>query len=204
MKIIVKIFVALGALALVPSLIAQEKTVSLQKHRELTVWVSAPTGSHLGNGYASTYLTNIPARTIGKENPNLRNAIHSLDGLGMLSVRGLGLLPAAVAWQTDISMRKLIEQQATTGLSYGELLMVNSLAAKSSESFDNVVAMRQKTRTWGELADELQVDPGFIVARADTAAKRIRAVDYRNRHRQQHDNTTVTNTHPHTQERNHH
>ena len=204
MKIIAKIFFALGALALVPSLIAQEKTVSLQKHRELTVWVSAPTGSHLGNGYASTYLTNIPARTIGKENPNLRNAIHSLDGLGMLSVRGLGLLPAAVAWQTDISMRKLIEQQATTGLSYGELLMVNSLAAKSSESFDNVVAMRQKTRTWGELADELQVDPGFIVARADTAAKRIRAVDYRNRHRQQHDNTTVTNTHPHTQERNHH
>jgi hypothetical protein len=204
MKIIAEIFVALGTFALVPGLPAQDKTVSLHKHRELTVWVSSPTGSHIGNGYASTYLTNIPARTIGKENPNLRNSIHSLDGLGMLSVKGLGLLPAAVAWQTQIPMRKLIEQQAETGLSYGELLMANSLAAKSNESFDNVVAMRARTHTWGELADQLRVDPNYIVARADTAAKRIRAVDFQNRHRQQHDNTTVTNTHPHTQEQNHH
>jgi hypothetical protein len=204
MKIVAEIFVALGTIALVPGLTAQEKTVSLHKHRELTVWVSSPTGSHIGNGYASTYLTNIPARTIAKENPNLRNAIHSLDGLGMLSVKGFGLLPAAVAWQTQIRMRKLIEQQAETGLSYGELLMANSLAAKSNEAFADVVAMRARTRTWGELADQLRVDPGFIVARAETTAERIRAVDFRNRHRQQHDNTTVTSVNPHTQQQHHH
>ena len=31
----------------------------------------------------------------------LRNAINSLDGLGMLEVKGFGLVPAAVAWQTE-------------------------------------------------------------------------------------------------------
>src|SRR5450432_4371155 len=150
MKIMTKFLVVLGVLALVPGFTAQAHGSQSPKHHDLTVWVQGQQGSFIGGGYASSYLTNIRARTIGKEDPKLRNAVDSLDVLGMLPVKGFGLVPAAVSWQTEMPMRTLIEQQAETGLSYGELLIANSLAAKSEESFAQIIAMRAKTRTWGE------------------------------------------------------
>ena len=156
MKIVMQGLVVLGILALIPSVSGQAQE---EPHHDITVWISSPVGSHLGSGYASSYLTNIRARTIGQEDPKLRNAINRLDGLGMLPVKGFGLVPAAVAWQTETRMRTVIVQQAETGLSYGELLIANTLAAKSKESFADVVAMRTKTRTWGELAEQLHVNP---------------------------------------------
>ncbi len=205
MKIITKILVVLGVLALVPGFTAQAVTSPPPKHREITVWIASPTGSLIGSGYASSYLTNIRAKTIGQEDPKLRNAIDSLDGLGMLEVKGFGLVPAAVAWQTETRMRSLIAQQAETGLSYGELLIANSLAAKGEESFDHIVAMRAKTRTWGELAEQLHVDPDFIVARANAASRRIVAVDFRSRRGITHQkNISLTSINPHDQQAMHH
>jgi len=76
-------------------------------------------------------------------------------------------------------MPKLIEQQAETGLSFGELLIANSLATKSQKSFGEIVALRAKTRTWGELAERLQINPNFIITRANIAAERIVTADFR-------------------------
>ncbi len=195
-----KIFVSLGALALLPALAAQAQTSSPPKHREMTVWVASPTGSHLGAGYTSSYLTNIRARTMGKDDPKLREAVNALDGMGMRQVRGFGLLPASVAWQTETRMRTLIQQQADTGLSYGELLLANTLAAKSKRGFAQVVAMRARTRSWGDLANELNVDPNLLVTRANAAAERIVAVDFRMRHKPQREGgTNYTSLNPHTQ-----
>lgn len=174
-----KFLIVSGILALIPGLTAQAQTAPAARHAEITAWVASPTGSHLGSGYADTYLTNIRAKTIGKEDPKLRNAVVSLDGLGMLPVKGIGLVPAAVAWQSQLPMRKVIEQQAETGLSYGELLVANSLASQSHHSLSDIVAMRAKSRTWGTLAQQLQVDPDLLVTRVNTASKRIVAVDFR-------------------------
>jgi hypothetical protein len=101
-------------------------------------------------------------------------------------------------------MRTIILQQAETGLSYGELLMVNCLASKSNQSFDQVIALRPKSHTCGEVAQQLGLDSVSIVASAKSTAERIRAVDYRSRHRQQHDQTSVTSVNPHTQFAHHH
>ena len=181
MKIIRNFVLLLGVLALIPALKAQAQTPSEPKHRDITTWVDSPSGSLIGRGYTSTYLTNIRAKTIAKEDPALRNAIRSLDGLGMLAVKGFGLVPAAVAWQTGVSMQKLIEQQAETDLSYGELLIANSLASKGRKSFDEIVGLRATTGTWSALAQRLQIDPDFIVRRANIASERIVAADSRSR-----------------------
>lgn len=76
------------------------------------------------------------------------------------------LVPAAVAWQTQTRTRKLVEEQVATDLSYAELLMAHVLAEKSKESFNNIVALRARDRTWGEVARQLQVSPEAVVIRA--------------------------------------
>lgn len=205
MKTNSKKLIVLGALALLPGFTAKAPAAEPPRHREITVWVKGQTGTLLGSGYASSYLTNIRARTIGKEDPKLRRAINSLDGLGMLPVRGFGLVPAAVAWQTEVPMRTLIQQQADTGLSYGELLIANSFVSKSKAGFADIVARRVKTRTWGELADQLQINLDFVVTRARTAAQRIVAVDSRNRRGLDHEkNNSFTSINPHNMHSQHH
>jgi len=177
--ILSKQLVIAGILIALPQVAGLAETSALPPHREITIWVDAPTGSLIGSGYASSYLTNIRAKSTANEEEKLRRAIDTLDALGMVRVKGLGLVPAAVAWQSQVPIRSLIEQQAKTDLSYGELLMANSLATKSGQSFDQIVAMRAKSQTWGELAKQLGVDLDFVIMREHIAATRIRAVDAR-------------------------
>ncbi|MBA3609673.1 MAG: hypothetical protein H0W43_14400 [Chthoniobacterales bacterium] len=199
-----KFLAALGGLALLPGSIDAASAGSASKHRDITVWVSSPTGTLLGRGYVSTYLTNIRARTIAKEDPTLRHAIVSLEALGMTPVRGFGLVPAAVAWQSRLPMRKVIQQQAATGLSYGELLLANVLAPKSRHGFEQVVAQRGHTRTWGELANQLQVSPDFLVSRVQIASQRIKLVESSLRRRPMSDGgTSLASANPHTQRAHH-
>lgn len=202
MKTLHKYLLLLGGLSLVAGHANAASTASAPMPRDLTVWIDSPTGSLIGGGYVSTYLTNIRARTIGKEDPKLRNAIVAFDGLGMLQVRGYGLVPAAVAWQSKIPMRKVIRQQAATGLSYGELLMAHAIAASSGDSFETVVALRARTRTWGQLSQQLGVSPDLIVSKANIAAKQIIAVDFRARSRAPRETgTNYSATSSHTQQR---
>jgi hypothetical protein len=191
MKIMIKSLVLLGAtLALIPAFTTRGQTTPLPRHRELTIRVAGQPGSYIGSGYASTYLTNIRARTIAREEPDLRAAINELDQLGMLPVQGFGLLPSAVAWQAKKPTHKVVEQQADTGLSYAELLMANSLAVESGNSFTQIIAMRAKTPTWGALARQLGVDTDLIIAKANAASQRIREVNLRYHRRQRRDGGT--------------
>ncbi|MBA3651886.1 MAG: hypothetical protein H0W66_10510 [Chthoniobacterales bacterium] len=201
MKTLHQLVVLLGGIILVPVLTTVAHAGAAPKTRDLSVRVASPTGSLLGGGYVSTYLTSIRARTIGKEDGRLRNAIVSLDGLGMLQVRGFGLVPAAVAWQSEMPMRKVIQQQAASGLSYGELLMANTIAARSGESFATVVGLRAKSRTWGTLTEQLGVSTDEVVAKVNTAARRIIAVDFRSRSRALRETgTNYSATNSHTQQ----
>jgi len=205
MKTTAKFLVVLGAFALVPGFTLQAQDSSAPKHKEITMWINAKLGSHIGGGYASTYLTNIRARTITREDPDLREALNALDGLGMLEVKGFGLVPAAVSWQTDIPIHILVREQAETRLSYGELLMTHALAARSGRSFDQVVAMRAGTGTWGELAKQLQVEPGLVIAKAKLASTRIRLAEFGTRRRPAREGgTNFTSVNPHTQQAHHH
>ena len=200
MKTVTQFIVLLGVLAMAPGFTIQAQSSQPPKHRELEVWIDAKLGSHLGAGYASTYLTNIRARTIEREDPRLREAIDGLDGLGMLPVKGFGLVPAAVAWLTETHIHTLVEEQAKTRLSYGELLIAHLLAAKSKESFAHIIARRAKTGTWGELANQLHVDPDFLIARANAASTRIRLVEYATRRRPQRESgVNYTSINPHQQ-----
>ena len=195
---------ALGGLALAPGLTHGAQTAPASKPRDITTWVSGSPGSLLGRGYTSTYLTNIRARTIAKEEKALRDAIVTLEALGMTPVRGFGLVPAAVAWQSKLPMRKVIQQQAATRLSYGELLLANVLADRSKRSFEQVVAMRGGTRTWGELANALDVSPGFLVSRVQIASQRIRLVESSISRRPMNDGgTNLASANPHTKRAHH-
>ncbi len=178
MKVVSKVPILLGILLFVPGFAGLAES---PKHREITVWRSSPTGSLIGSGYASTYLTNIRAKTTRHDQAKLRQAIDALDGLGMIEVRGVGLLPAAVAWQSQTTMRQVIAEQAETGLSYGELLMAHTLAIESKRDLPQIVALRRGTGNWGELARQLGVSSETIVLRANLASDRIRAVDTKSR-----------------------
>ncbi len=195
----IQLIVMLGFFTLLPSLAGQTQGSPSPRHREIEIWISAKVGTLLGAGYTSSYLTNIRAKTMGKEDPKLRQAVDSLDGLGMLPVKGFGLVPAAVSWLTETAINTLVEQQAETNLSYAELLIAHTLAAKSGESFAHIIAMRARTRTWGELARQLEIDPEFLVTRANAASTRIRLVDLWNRRRPPTGGTTITGENPHTQ-----
>lgn len=101
-------------------------------------------------------------------------------------------------------MRKVIQQQAATGLSYGELLLANVLAPKSRHGFEQVVAQRGHTRTWGELANQLQVSPDFLVSRVQIASQRIKLVESSLRRRPMSDGgTSLASANPHTQRAHH-
>ena len=199
-----KFLAALGILAFGPGFAAQAQNAPAPKHKEITLWLNAKLGSHIGGGYASTYLTNIRAKTMANETPELRQAINSLDGLGMLEVRGFGLVPAAVSWQTEVPIHTLVREQADTRLSYGELLMVHALAAGSGSSFDNVIVMRARSGTWSEVARQLQVDPDLIVTKAKLASTRIKLAAFGTRRRPGREGgTNFTSINPHTQRAQH-
>ena len=199
MRTIPKFLVVFGLLALLPIVFAQAQTTTAPRHREYTIWVPPKAGTLIGGGYVSTYLTNIHSKTLAREDQSLRDAIDGLDALGMRPVRGFGLVPAAVYWQTNVPIHTLVEQQAQTELSYGELLMVNVLAKESGWSFDQVVAERINSKSWGEVADRLGVKTSLIASKANAAAQRVRYVELRYRKRQQQGDAGVsyTSVNPH-------
>ncbi len=153
--------VVLGVLALFPALSAHAERPKLSQTNE-------PTTSLGGSAKTKLY-----ARTMTGEDPAFRKAIDALDAQTGKVMRGVGLVPAAVSTQTRIPLGTLFAQQAETGLSYGELLVADSLAVASGNSFARILAMRAKTQTWAELSLKLRINPNSIVARAQAAYNSI-------------------------------
>ena len=146
--------------------------------KERTVWVPPPAGSLLGGGYVKAGDADkgppaSAARLSGEYAP-LRKAIIELDAQGGTVVEGFALIASAVAWQTKVPVNTLKQQHSSTGLTYGELLIANSLAAGNNTTFDSIVAMKRKARSWSDLAKQLKINPDSIVARARAASESIR------------------------------
>ena len=176
----------LGLTLVYPGFLARAEDAKPYENKEAKLWVAPPTGSLLGGGFANSGETHIRPKTIARERPGFRNAIELLDRQGGVTVAGVGLVPTAVAWQTKVPVRTLVSQQVDTRLSYGELLIANSLAEGSQKSFKEIIAMRIKTKTWGELAMQLHINPDSIKGRAEAASSSISYAEARrNRRREQ-------------------
>ena len=145
--------------------------------KKRTKWVDPPIGSLLGRGAVDAGETGVSGRESGArlagDDPALRNAVVKLDNEGATMVEGWTLIANAVAWQTKVPVKTLKQQQSTTGLSYGELLIANSLAAGSNNTFESVLAMKQKTKRWADLAKQLKINPDSITARAHAARESL-------------------------------
>jgi hypothetical protein len=166
--------VVLAVLALFP-------VISARAERPKSSQINERTTSLAGSAKTRLY-----ARTITGEDLPFREAIDSLDAQSGKVMRGLGLVPAAVSTQTRVPLRTLHAQQAETRLSYGELLVADSLAVASGNSFARVLAMRAKTQTWAELSLKLRINPNSIIARAQAAYDSINYAQARfdRRHRE--------------------
>lgn len=128
---------------------------------------------------ANTAKVRLHARTMTGEEPAFRNAIDGLDAQAGKVLGGTGLVPAAVSAQTRVPIETLVAQQVETGLSFGELLVADSLAVGSGKSLARILAMRAKTRTWAELSLHLRINPNSLVARAEAAKGEINNADAR-------------------------
>ena len=156
--------------------------------RKRTVWVPPPLGSHLGGGFVETGEVDNQSSSkpvTAKENPALGTAIAKLDARAGTVVDGYALMAAAVSWQTKVSVEILKKQHTTSGLSYGQLLVANSLATGSAKSFDEIMALQAKTGSWSHLAEKLHINLHSIVARANAATESITYAEARRKLRRE-------------------
>jgi hypothetical protein len=164
-----------SALVIIFSVLSISATVAWAQTnapRKKTVWVPPPMGSHLGGGFVATEEVDKQSTSkLGGANDNtaLGIAIAKLDAKAGTIVEGQALMPTAVSWQTKVPVEVLKKQRAKSGLTYGQLLVANSLATGSGKSFDQILALKAKSQNWTQLTEKLHVGVGSIVARVKAA-----------------------------------
>jgi len=148
-----------------------------------TVWVEPPTGSLLGRGAIDAGDQgdgrSAAATVSAAEKPTFRTALGELNAHSATVVEGLSLIGPAVSGQTGVPLDTLKKQRAATGLSFGELLVANSLASGSGKSFNEVVRMKAKAQTWSHLAQQLNINIDSISARLRTASESVKYAESR-------------------------
>jgi hypothetical protein len=170
----------------------QAQTKPPPKSKPRTVWIPPPAGSLLGGGYAEVgddrpASKSSAATSAAVNNPALGKAVAELDAQSTTVVEGWALIAAAVANQTGVPVRTLRAQQAATKLTYGELLVANSLTSGTGKSFDEVVAIHRRGKSWSQMAKDFQISVDSITARAVAASSSIRLAESRRRvRREQH------------------
>ncbi len=145
-------------------------------------------GSHLGGGFVDTGQTDNESTTkLGtfRENTELGAAVAAFDAKAATTVEGWSLIAAAVAWQTKVPVEVLRKQRAGTGLTYGHLLVANSLATGSGKSFDKILALRAKGQNWSQLAKKLHIGVDSIVARVKAADESLKFAEARRKVRRE-------------------
>ena len=165
----------------------QAQTSAPPKKR--TVWVDPPTGSLLGGGYVDAGDRNdarpTTAAVSAAEKPSFKTALNDLNAQSATVVEGYALMGPAVSWQTGAPVEILKKQRAATGLSFGELLVANSLASGSGKSFNEVVRIKAKAQTWSHLAQQLNINIDSISARLRTASESVKYAESRRRQRRE-------------------
>ena len=173
------------AALLIISVVAVSATVAwaqTNRPKKTTIWVPPPTGSHLGGGFVETgeVKNQSTSKTaVTNDNTALGIAVAQLDAKAGTVVDGYALMPVAVSWQTKVPVEILKKQRTTSGLTYGQLLVANSLATGSGKSFDQILKLRAKNQNWSQLAEKLHVGVGSIVARVKAADASLKYAEAR-------------------------
>jgi hypothetical protein len=153
-----------------------------------TRWVSPPLGSLIGGGYVDAGDTNKTSRlstVTSADKASFKTALANFNAQADTVVEGWTLIVPAVAWQTGVPAETLKKQHAATGLSFGELLVANSLAAGSGKSLNQILALKGRTQGWGQLAKRLNINIDSVTARLRTASESIRFAESRRRKRRE-------------------
>jgi hypothetical protein len=157
--------------------------------KKRTVWVDPPTGSLLGGGYSNAGSTDSPnaaATTLGaNEKSSFRTALGELNTQAGTIVDGYALIIPAVALQAGVPQDTIKKQRAATGMTYGELLVANSMAKGSGKAFNEIVNMRGKEKSWQELSLRLRINIDSITARLKNAAESVKYAQSRKDKRRQ-------------------
>ena len=154
-----------------------------------TVWVEPPTGSLIGRGSVDAVDNDVarPSTTAisAAEKPSFKTALNDLNAHSATVVEGWSLTIPAVSWQTGVPVEILKKQRAATGLSFGELLVANSLASGSGKSFNQILAMKAKVQGWGQFATQLNINIDSVTARLRAAGESVKYAESRRRQRRE-------------------
>ena len=101
---------------------------------------------------------------------DLNHAITDLNGLGKLQY-ARGSIYAVIATQTGVPSSKLIADRRATNLTYGELLVAESIASASGKPVQAIVGEQQKNRSWAFVAKQHKINPGSLTARLHAAGE---------------------------------
>jgi hypothetical protein len=172
----------------------QAQTPTPPKKR--TVWVEPPTGSLLGRGSVDAGDSDVArpstAAVSATEKPTFRTALNNLDAQSATVVEGWSLIGPAVSAQTGVPVEILKKQRAATGLSFWELLVANSLASANGKSFNEIMRMKAKSQSWGQLAKQLNINIGSITVRLRAAGESVKYAESRRRQRRDQNIRDVT------------
>jgi hypothetical protein len=153
-----------------------------------TVYTAPPTGSLLGGGYvdagdSDASKPNQSTTLSMTDKSSFRTALSRLDAQSGTVVDGYALLLPAVKLQTGVPTETLKRQREATGLTFGELLVANSLASGSGKSFNDIIAMKNKGQSWSEISQHLRINIDSITARLKSAEESIKYAQSRKRER---------------------
>lgn len=103
-------------------------------------------------------------------------AIKDLNAIGEKPQSRLSLY-AVVSFQTNVPVGKLMDDRATNGLSYGELLVAESLAVATAKPVQAIVEQMQKNQSWTHLAIENRIAPRSLTARLVAAVRTMQTME---------------------------
>lgn len=75
----------------------------------------------------------------------------------------------AISRETGVPAPIIQEQRTQYGLGYGGLLIANSLAVETGRPVNELIALKQSGRGWGEIAQQYDVNVGRVMSRAHRA-----------------------------------
>jgi hypothetical protein len=105
---------------------------------------------------------------IVRADDELDHAITDLNGTARLPYAKWSMY-AVIALQTDVVIEKLMADRKTTGLGYGELLVAESLAGATGKPVSVVVAQKQQSESWAQVAKQNGINPGSLTGRLHAA-----------------------------------
>jgi hypothetical protein len=170
--------------------------------KKRTIYVPPQTGSLLGGGYVDSGETETAPGTAASsvavsKKPAFRAALANFDSQSTTMANGYALTIPAVSWQTKVPVDIIKKQRAATRMTFGELLVANSLASGSGRSFNEIVALQAKTKSWEQVAKQLRVNIDSVTARLKSAADSIKYAEGRkDKEREQNLHETMSHTLP--------